>query len=173
MSTSKKPVSLQEQGTNGSAYIAVVRVRGKIGVARHVNDTLHLMHLYRQNGCVIVPNNPVYLGMIRRAKDYITWGEIDIDTFIELIKKRGRLAGNKQLTIEYIKEKLNVDVETLVKEVWSCKRKLRDIPGLKPFFRLKPPQKGFEREGIKKPFSMGGALGYRKEKINELIRRMM
>jgi large subunit ribosomal protein L30 len=33
--------------------------------------------------------------------------------------------------------------------------------------------KGFERGGIKKPFSMGGSLGYRKNKINELIRRMI
>ena len=43
----------------------------------------------------------------------------------------------------------------------------------KPFFRLHPPRKGFERKGIKTPFAMGGALGNRKEKINDLIKRMI
>ncbi len=41
------------------------------------------------------------------------------------------------------------------------------------FFRLHPPRKGYARKGIKTPFSMGGALGDRKEKINELIIRMI
>ncbi|MEM2121572.1 MAG: uL30 family ribosomal protein [Candidatus Woesearchaeota archaeon] len=40
-------------------------------------------------------------------------------------------------------------------------------------FRLNPPRKGFERKGIKKPFNLGGAYGYRAEKINDLIRRMI
>jgi large subunit ribosomal protein L30 len=40
-------------------------------------------------------------------------------------------------------------------------------------FRLSPPRKGFERKGIKKPFKIGGALGYRAEKINDLIMRMI
>ncbi|MBR9677650.1 hypothetical protein GOV04_05920 [Candidatus Woesearchaeota archaeon] len=38
---------------------------------------------------------------------------------------------------------------------------------------LHPPRGGFERKGIKKSFTQGGALGYRKEKINDLIKKMM
>lgn len=41
------------------------------------------------------------------------------------------------------------------------------------YFRLNPPRKGYGRKGIKVPFSKGGALGDRKEKINELITRML
>ena len=40
-------------------------------------------------------------------------------------------------------------------------------------FKLCPPKGGFERKGIKNPFSIGGALGYRSEKINDLIRKMV
>jgi len=40
-------------------------------------------------------------------------------------------------------------------------------------FRLNPPKGGFERKGIKKPFSKGGALGYRGSKINLLIKKMV
>ncbi|MBW2996086.1 uL30 family ribosomal protein [Candidatus Woesearchaeota archaeon] len=43
----------------------------------------------------------------------------------------------------------------------------------KKFFRLHPPRKGFERKGIKLPFKVGGALGYRGNKINDLIKKMI
>ncbi len=39
--------------------------------------------------------------------------------------------------------------------------------------RLQPPRGGFERKGIKFQFKVGGALGYRGEKINDLIKRMV
>ncbi|MBU0471431.1 MAG: uL30 family ribosomal protein [Nanoarchaeota archaeon] len=43
----------------------------------------------------------------------------------------------------------------------------------KPFFELAPPKGGFERKGIKKSYNVGGALGYRGTKINDLIKRML
>ena len=43
----------------------------------------------------------------------------------------------------------------------------------KKFYRLNSPRKGFGRKGIKNPFNKGGALGNRKEKINDLIKRMI
>ena len=43
----------------------------------------------------------------------------------------------------------------------------------KKYFSLHPPIKGFEKKGTKKSFKEGGALGYRGEKINDLIRRMV
>ena len=44
---------------------------------------------------------------------------------------------------------------------------------VKKFFRMHPPRGGFERKGIKVPFNQGGALGYRGEKMNDLIKRML
>ncbi len=43
----------------------------------------------------------------------------------------------------------------------------------KTVYFLAPPVKGFEKGGIKKPFTVGGALGYRAEKINVLISKMI
>lgn len=40
-------------------------------------------------------------------------------------------------------------------------------------YHLNPPRKGFGRKGIKQSFNIGGALGNRKEKINDLIARMI
>ncbi len=50
---------------------------------------------------------------------------------------------------------------------------LIDKKGKKSFFNLNSPRKGFGRKGIKASFKVGGALGDRKEKINDLIRRML
>lgn len=40
-------------------------------------------------------------------------------------------------------------------------------------FKLSPPKKGYGRKGIKKAYSVSGALGNRKDDINELIKRMI
>jgi large subunit ribosomal protein L30 len=113
------------------------------------------------------------MGMLNKVKDFVTWGEIDEETFKSLLLKRGRLPGKQKLTEEYVKDKLKMSVDDFVKEYFAFKKELKDIPGLKPFFKLSPPVNGFERKGTKKPFSLGGALGYRKDKINELIKRMV
>lgn len=153
--------------------IAIIRIRGDLNVRKDNKDTLNMLRLFNKNYCVVVDNNKNYIGMIKKVKDYITWGEIDKETFELLIKTRARLAGNKKLTEEYLKEKLKFSLTDFVNDFFSGKKLLRDVPGLKQFFRLRPPTRGFERGGIKKPFSLGGALGYRKESINDLIKRMI
>ncbi len=124
--------------------IAVIRIRGNIGVKKTVKDTLDMLHLYRNNSCVILDDKLEILGMVKKAKDYITYGEIDDDVLKLLIEKRGQKSKDKD-----------------GKEV------------MKKFFRLSPPRKGFERKGIKIGFNAGGALGYRGKKINDLIKRMI
>ncbi|ACX72077.1 MAG: 50S ribosomal protein L30 [Methanococci archaeon] len=151
---------------------AVVRIRGRIGVRRDIADTLKMLRLNKVNHCVIVPETETFKGMIQKVKDYVTYGEIDKDTLIKLILKRGRLPGNKRVNEELIKELTGMNVEDLAEKIINGEIKLKETP-LKPVFRLHPPKKGFERGGIKKPFSIGGALGYRGEKINELLEKMM
>jgi large subunit ribosomal protein L30 len=140
--------------------IAIVRVRGKIRVKKVINDTLDMLRLYNKNYCTVLDVTPQIAGMINKAKDFITYGEIEEDIFKELIAKRGEeYTGREQDT----KGKI------------SYSRKYLTIEGkkYKKFFRLSPPKKGFGRNGIKKPFSRSGALGNRKDKINDLIKRMI
>jgi len=40
-------------------------------------------------------------------------------------------------------------------------------------YRLKPPRKGFGKNGLKASYKKGGALGYRGPAINELLERML
>ncbi len=151
--------------------IAVVRIKGRVGVNRDIEKTLHLLRLRKKHACVILPNSEEVVGMLNKVQHYVTWGEINEETLIELLKKRGRIAGNKRLTDEYLKDKVGKDIAGVAKEILAGNLKLKDIPGVKPFFRLKPPTKGFR--DLKKPFSMGGDYGYRGEHINELLKRMI
>jgi large subunit ribosomal protein L30 len=45
--------------------------------------------------------------------------------------------------------------------------------GDKKSYALHPPRGGFEKKGTKKSFKDGGALGYRGDKMNDLIKRML
>lgn len=154
--------------------IAVIRIRGEASdLKRKLCETMNMLHLYKKNYCALIDATPSQIGMLNKVKDYTTWGEIDKETLKSLLQKRGKLPANKPLTEEYLKEKVNLTFDKFTEEIIENKKSLKEIPGMKLFFRLKPPEHGFERGGIKKPFSMGGVLGYRKEKINELIKRML
>ncbi len=151
---------------------AVIRVRGRTGVRRDIADTLKMLNLTRVNHCVLIPDTPAYRGMLKKVKDYVTWGEIDESTAARLIRVRGRLYGDKPITDEYIKENLGYEnIEEFAKALVAGKALYKDIPDVKPVFRLHPPLKGWEK--TKRHFTEGGALGYRGEKINELILRML
>ncbi len=57
--------------------LAVIRVRGSVNLNYEVKDTLNLLRLYRKNFCVVVDNTPSFQGMIKKVKDYVTYGKID------------------------------------------------------------------------------------------------
>lgn len=157
-----------------NARIAVIRVRGRVHVRGVIEDTLKLFNLTRKNHCVILDKTPEIMGMIHKVNDYVTWGEADPKTIEKLVAERARVIGGKKITDDAVKENsIYKSVKDFAKAVSEGKAKIKDFKTLKPVFRLNPPLKGFERAGIKKPFKTGGALGYRGEKINELIERML
>ncbi|MHA1168508.1 MAG: 50S ribosomal protein L30 [Candidatus Hodarchaeales archaeon] len=154
-------------------YLAVVRVRGRHNIHHKISDTIEMLNLLKPNHCVVIENKPTYLGMLQKARNYLTWGEIDHDTFKYLIKKRGRLSGNKKITEEYISQNTGFkDIDDFVDRFFKHDAKLSDL-NLKKFFRLKPPSKGYERKGVKTAYREGGALGYRGEEINKLLNGMI
>lgn len=151
---------------------AVVRVRGTINIHPDIKQTLKLLNLSRVNHCILLEENPSIKGMLQVAKDYITWGEIEKEILSKLISSRGKLEGDKKLTNEYIKSATSYDnIDKLSQAIIDKKFKYKNIPDVKPIFRLSPPKKGYE--GIKKSFINKGALGYRSKDINKLIERMI
>jgi len=155
----KPPAARNNTGKNAKdVKMAVILIRGLARVQYHIAHTLSLMKLDKKNECVLVENTLEYQGMLQKVKDFITWGEIDPETLKELVSKRGR-----EWTGRLTDRKKKYHYKTL------------EFNGKKyiPYFYLNSPQKGFEKKGIKVAYAAGGALGYRGDKINNLIKRML
>jgi len=156
------------------AYI-VVRIRGSAGRDQKVLDTLRMLNLSKPNRATIVRATPSIEGMLRKVEHMITRGPADVATVEYLLKKRGRIIGDKPLTEEYLKENTPYKsfrelAEALVNGEVTM-RKLRREYKIKPFFRLHPPRKGFKRT-VKRHRRYKGAYGYRGENIRDLVLRM-
>ncbi len=121
--------------------IAIILIRGKIGMHRDIRKTADLLRLIKKNTCVVYDDTPLIRGMAIKLKDYITYGTVNEETYTLLVEKRGKKKDKEWKIIN--------------------------------IFKLSPPIKGFERKGTKQPFAANGALGDRKDKINELLKRMI
>jgi large subunit ribosomal protein L30 len=147
--------------------IAVILVRGLVSVDINIKKTLELLRLQQKHVCVVLDNTPENLGMAKKVKDYVTYGLIDEAFYTTMLEKRSLVVG---------KSDVKIDAAAIAKEYFAGEVKLRDFETkftIKPFFRLHPPIGGFERGGIKKPFSMKGVLGDREDKISALITKML
>ncbi len=152
--------------------IAIIRIRGTVNIKPSIKKTLQLLNLTRVNHCTLIEENEYYKGMLQVVKDYTTWGEINKETLTEMIKTRGMLTGDKQITDDYIKTATSYGtVQKFAEAIYDKKIRYKELPEVKPLFRLHPPKKGYE--GIKRAFNNGGALGYRGTKINDLLTRML
>jgi large subunit ribosomal protein L30 len=158
--------------TDERKCVAVVRIRGIISAPLQVRETLEMLHLTRNNYAVLIDSRPSFLGMLKTAQNFITWGEASRETVKMLLRERGRLAGNRELTDEYLKKLGYKSLEELADAIFNCNFEYWKLPNVQPFFKLHPPTRGFKGK-IKKSYGMGGELGYRGEKINELIKRMI
>ncbi|MBY9019491.1 MAG: 50S ribosomal protein L30 [Candidatus Lokiarchaeota archaeon] len=152
-----------------------IRIRGAPGMKGTILDTLKMLRMHRVNHGVLIWGEMSSMGMLKKVKDYIAYGEIDEKTLLRLLRARGRLEGNKPLTDEHIKNLTKYkDLKEFSKALLSgeIKYNTQDVYRIKPVFRLHPPRKG-HRGTIKRHYHEGGTLGYVDQFINELIHKMM
>ena len=139
---------------------AVIRIRGSVGLKKEIKDTFSMLRLHRKMHCVLLKETDNIKGMLKKVRNWITWGEIDDNVLRYLIEKRGRKSGNKRLKKEEVEEIFN-----------KIKENEKVPKEMKPVFRLTPPSKGFKKS-IKQHYPKG-ELGYRGKEINELLKRMI
>ena len=94
--------------------ICIIRIRGKIGLNRDIFETLHRLRLRRKYTCVVIKPSKENLGMLKKVKDFVAFGEINEETYKKLKSKRGIKDPNSK------------------------------EGAIKPFFRLHPPRKGIK-----------------------------
>ncbi|MEA1905259.1 MAG: 50S ribosomal protein L30, partial [Candidatus Hadarchaeota archaeon] len=142
-----------------------------VNVSRDVEETLWMLGLARVNHCVVVHDSSSYKGMLQKVKDFVTWGEIQPEALVALLRRRGRLSGDEEISDEFVKSHTQFgSIDEFAGAVCAGEADLGDLPGFKKVFRLHPPRKGYG--GIKRPFRNGGSLGYRGEEMGDLILRM-
>lgn len=152
------------------AYI-VVRIRGTVNVPYWAETTLRLLNLEKKFRATIVPEEPVFLGMLRRVKNYVAWCKADKATVKELIEKKARKAGYKQLESDDLKKLGYKGADDLAGALADGKATLSKLELLKPWFALAPPRKGFKR-GTKRMHGEKGVLG-ENEELPQLVRNMV
>ena len=152
----------EEKQNNGTPkMVAVIRIAGMVKVRKDVAETLDRLRLRRKYVCVVVDaNNKNIVGMLKRVKHYIAFGEIDSKTLEKLIKERAESEEGR-------KHKIEINAGEVTKGLMAGK-KLADFK-LKGFFRLHPPRKGIDSK-LQYP---KGVLGDNKKDINKLIERML
>lgn len=132
--------------------LAVVRVRGTNNVRESIEHTLGRLNLKHVNNLSLVYGTKSNLGMVRKCNDFIAYGEIAQELVEKLLEKKG------------------VKPTGSVSELVAGKKTPKAL-GIKMPLKMKPPRRGYR--DIKAGFNAGGDLGYRGEKISELVKRMM
>jgi len=152
--------------------LVAVRIRGLSDISQEIKDTMAMLRLTRNCHATLLDDRPAYNGMLRKSKDYLTWGEVSQENVALLLKKRGKLVGDKSLTDEYAKELDYESLDKLAEAIFKVEVEFSSLPEMKPVFRLRPPKKGFKGK-VKRSFAAGGEAGYRGEEINDLLKRMV
>jgi len=148
----------------------IVRVRGTVHARHDVVETLRYLHLSRPNHVTVLPEDRSVRGMLSKVQGYVTWGEAEPETVGLLLQQRGETVEGMRLSAAPSDGK---DPALALPELTRTVAE-QGLPGasrLKPLFRLNAPKGGWR--STKKPYALGGALGYRGRAVNELVRKMI
>lgn len=90
MSKEEKAKPKEAKKENKSQKLAAIQVRGLIGAKQKVKDTMKMLNLQKKHSLVIIDDNKVNRGMLKKCTDYITFGEVDSETIKKVKKERDK-----------------------------------------------------------------------------------
>ncbi|MDP3881640.1 MAG: hypothetical protein Q8Q31_02055 [Nanoarchaeota archaeon] len=137
--------------------IIVVRISGLVEIPQEVKESLYRLRLRRKYTAVLLEETKENESLLQQLRNFIAYGKLNQETLSLLVEKRAMPLPGKKIEAKKVVEGLD-------------KKSLEEL-GVKPFFRLHPPRGGIDSKThfpIRK-----GVLGDNKEKINDLIRRML
>jgi large subunit ribosomal protein L30 len=156
-------------------FLIAVRLKGSFGSPVQIERTLASLRLNRKFNAILLENTASTVATLRKAKDFVTWGELKSAGIAALLRQRGELFGGLALTDRSVQEKFGEhSVDGLASALTQGRTTLSMLrqKGLRPVFRLRPPSGGFVRS-TKRPFGSRGELGYRGPEISSLVSRMI
>ncbi len=137
--------------------IIVIRISGMVEIPKKIQETLFRMRLRRKYSATLFNYSDENIKLLQNVRNFVAYGPINKETLTILLEKRGVSINKKKIEASKIIEQLD-------------KKTLTEL-NIKPFFRLHPPIGGIDSK-LHFPIR-GGVLGDNKEKINELLRRML
>lgn len=168
------PPTKREPVPEKKSYLLAIRLKGSFGTPWPLKRALETLRLKSKFNAVLLENTSAAIGMLRKVKDYVTWGEATTADIATVLQERGELFGGAEMTDEAIRHKFGeTSVQDLASALTQGRISLRELrqKGLNPVFRLHPPSGGFEGSG-KRPYGSGGELGKRQAPLSALLARM-
>jgi len=165
----------QHEAVPERTFLLAIRLKGEFGAPVDMQRLLEGLRLKNKFNAVLLENDSVAKGSLRRAKDFVTFGEISSKEMAALLKERGELFGGLRLSDKAAQENFGKQsIDELVTALTHGDLSLKALwaKGLKPVFRLRPPSGGFEKS-TKRPYGSGGELGYRGPVISSLVSKMI
>lgn len=166
---------LQQIGLGGgeesmSNLMLIIRLRGSAGSPWFIEETLRNLRLSRVFNAMLYPDTNPLKGMLIKVQPYVTWGEPSDEVLSMLLSK----LKPKGKTIEEALKSIGVENTSNLKQaIVEGKIKLHELDDTFSLpLRLHPPRGGF-KGSVKRPFKDEGEFGYRGQKINELVKRMI
>ena len=139
--------------------ILAIRISGQVNISEKMEETLFRMRLRKKYSATLFKPTVENQKLLQKTRNFIAFGDINKETLLALIEKRGalKIKGAK------------IDAKKILESLE--KKNIQDLE-IKPFFRLHPPIGGID---AKKHFgtTKKSVLGDNKEKINDLVRRML
>ena len=169
------PSEKKESAAAEKTYLLAIRLMGEFGTPWTLGTALTSLHLRRKFNATLVENKPESIGMLRKVKDYVTWGDVGTNEVAILFRERGEFSGGAPMTDETVKKRFGeASVQDLASALIKGRINLRTLwqAGLNPVFRLHPPSGGFQGT-IKRPYNSRGELGNRGPAIAGLLTRMV
>lgn len=70
--------------------IVIIRIKGRVGLNKDIDESLNRLRMKKKYACVVIKGTPEEIGMIKRLRDFIAYGEIKDDVYKQLVNKRGK-----------------------------------------------------------------------------------
>ncbi|MCL4399604.1 uL30 family ribosomal protein [Candidatus Parvarchaeota archaeon] len=146
--------------------LCALKIRTSIKKSRTVQRSLRTLGLKKLYSCTLLNDTDSVKGILKAAESTMTYGEINKETLKKLLLRRSKISNSKKY--EWTEEQL----DKFAQDIIDGKSDLKQLK-IKNVFNLHPPIHGFDKKGKKAPFSVRGSFGYRGEKINKLLERMI
>ena len=91
----KSPLTSHPSLKKGEKMMAIIRIAGQVKVSKDIAGTLSRLRLRKKYSCVVIEPTKDILGMLKKVKYYVAYGEIEKEVYDKLVKERGKKVDGK------------------------------------------------------------------------------